>query len=833
MKKAAYLLLPFICMVLSCSKDEGGFAKDEFGRISQTAYLPAGMPDNVAVFHNEWNPAAEDQYYTGVQAPVPASMQQDGSYSFSYPALPSVQAYNYYFLSPYKTTLTRSIHKGNSAVKARVFSVQYPSAEGIDRNYDYRIGTNAENVKSDDRLSCSGFKGIVSNLLIKVSDPGNVLEGKPLNVATITFESVAEGALAGMFLTGHSPRIEDCGIIGIDENACGNGITLLYPEGLQPQAGEYPLHYATLPCSIAAGTKAIMSLSTPLKTVSFAVTLSSALDLHSSAQLVVEVDSAVEGFAQVKTQVQFFNALETNTIPLSQETSADSTYRWGFSSCARYTDEYGLPTALKMVQNSSITFPQPEGYIIKSLRVYAHEDSYNSPLNDTYLILKNMGKPQQTISCGHYNSSIYDGGYVEFTGLDAKMSKMTMAVEFSDEGLYHILPVGAILFEMEKGTYIEDTSGEIDYYESYMNGDEITIGDITISLAKNGEAKLIKPEKLSYTDISNGGIYILDDAEGVTVTPDYGTATTKAAAAKDNLIIMGRYGNSALQTGLKLCELRMNSPYAVTFFNVRLSYVAANNTKSQYAFARNSSDANHSTLRFVDCMMDYRDLVGTSTGYYLVFASNGANGYFENVIIDNCVVRMTSEKGKIPVIYYNNKSRTAGTFVDEKLTLRNTVICTEAPMNGYVIWSGNDRSVSTPFLSVDMQNCTVAGFHNEKGIFRAGELKSLNVENNVFHAETSASTFLWVVYSGTAKEGMFVLDGNRLYNSGDVLKWNLFFKDNYVVPAESGNEMAVGVPFLSGYDRSAAYVPVDPAVVGAGVGASYDTKKYIVKPSVQ
>ena len=91
MKKAAYLLLPFVCMALSCSKDEGGFAKDEFGRISQTAYLPDGMPDNVAVFHNEWNPAAEDQYYTGVQAPVPASLQQDGSYRFSYPALPSVE----------------------------------------------------------------------------------------------------------------------------------------------------------------------------------------------------------------------------------------------------------------------------------------------------------------------------------------------------------------------------------------------------------------------------------------------------------------------------------------------------------------------------------------------------------------------------------------------------------------------------------------------------------------------------------------------------------------------------------------------------------------------
>ena len=110
--------------------------------------------------------------------------------------------------------------------------------------------------------------------------------------------------------------------------------------------------------------------------------------------------------------------------------------------------------------------------------------------------------------------------------------------------------------------------------------------------------------------------------------------------------------------------------------------------------------------------MDYSTLVGTKTGYYLVFASNGANGYFENVIIDNCIVKMTSETGKTPVIYYNNKSRSGGTFVDEKITVRNSVICTAAPMNGYLIWSGNDRSYPTPFLSVDVQNCTFAGFHN-------------------------------------------------------------------------------------------------------------------------
>ena len=834
MKRTLYILLSLVCMLSACSKDEGGFVKDEFGRISQTVTIPSGMPDNIAVFTNRWNQSAEDQYYTGVQTGVPASVRPDGTYGFTFNAVEEAGAYNYFFLSPYKSTLTRSIYEGNSVVKARLFSVQYPSAEGIDANYDYKIGVNAENVGPGEKITCQEWKSIVSKFCLNLSDPENILEGNNLSAVTLKFDESADANVAGMFMTRHSSKIEECGFIGVDQNACGKGISLLYPSGLQPVSGIYPLHFATLPCSVAAGTKGVLSVSTPAKTVSFEFTLDSELLLESDAQMSMTIDRTRPEFTEKATQIQFFTSLQTNTIPLAQTTAAGETYKWGFSSCARYKDEYGLPVALKMVQNSSISLPHPEGKIITSLKVYTHEASYNSPLNDSYFILKNMGKPQQTLPCGHYNSSLYDGGCYEFAGLDDKMSKLSLAVEFSDEGVHHMIPISAVLMELENGEYKEDTSGEIDYYELYKNGDEIVIGDMTISLAKNGEAKLIKPSNLTYANMNDGGVYILDDSEGQTAFPDFGTtATTKTIASKDNLILIGRYGNSGIQTCLKHCELRMNSPYAVTFFNLKLSYVPANNTSSQYAFARNSNDANHSTLRFVDCYMDYSTLVGTKTGYYLVFASNGANGYFENVIIDNCIVKMTSETGKTPVIYYNNKSRSGGTFVDEKITVRNSVICTAAPMNGYLIWSGNDRSYPTPFLSVDVQNCTFAGFHNEKGIFRASELQSLKVRNNVFYSETTASTYLWLIYSGTATEGNYLLNDNRLYNLADASKWKLYLQDNKIAPAESGNEMFSGVPFAAGYDISAGYVPVDPALVGTGVGASYETKRYITKPAVK
>ena len=814
-------------MTVSCNKEEGGFVTDEFGMTDRTVTLPAEMPYEVAVFYNEWNPSSDDQYFTGVQAPVAAVEGMDGQYSFSYAALDGVQAYNYYFLAPYKTTLTRSIHSGNSAVKARVFSVQYPSAEGYDLNYDYMIGTNVENADASATLSSDEFKRIVSRLLVKIEDPENILEGKPLNIATLTFDDVDQGSLAGMFLTRHSANLENCGIMGVDENACGNGISLLYPEGLLASSGAYSLYYATLPCQIVAGTNGHLDLSTPDKTVSFDFVLDSLVDLNAPSELTVSISRSKEKFTEKTTQVQFFSSLVNNTIPLSQTTTSGSVNKWGFSSCARYVDEHGLPTALKMVQNSSITLPKPQGQILKSLRVYTHEDSYNSPLNDTYLILKNMGKPLQTVSCGHYNSDLYSGGCIEFAGLDNKMSKLTMAVEFSDEGVHHVFPVSAVLFETEAGEYKEDESGEIDYYETYMGGDEIVIGDMTISLAKNGDPKLIKPEKLTYQMMSDGGIYILDDSEGHTATPDFGTATTKSVAAKDNLVIIGRYGNSGIQTCVDLCELRMNSTYSVTFFNVKLTHVRANNTKSQYAFARNSADANHSTLRFVDCLMDYRNLVGTSTGYYLVFASNGANGYFDNVIIDNCIIHMTSETGKVPVIYYNSKSRTGGTFVDECIKVSNTVICTDAPVNGYLIWSGTDRSTATPFLSVDVQNCTFSGFYNDKAVFRAGELKSLKVKNNVFHTETTADSFGWMLYSGTADDTKYVLENNCFYNTGEEAKWKLFNSSNMITPAQSGNILAVGSPFVAGSDSAAGYVPVDESIAGKGVGATYDTKKFI------
>ena len=93
--------------------------------------------------------------------------------------------------------------------------------------------------------------------------------------------------------------------------------------------------------------------------------------------------------------------------------------------------------------------------------------------------------------------------------------------------------------------------------------------------------------------------------------------------------------------------------------------------------------------------------------------------------------------------------------------------------------------------------------------------------------------YLWLIYSGTATEGNYLLNDNRLYNLADASKWKLYLQDNKIAPAESGNEMFSGVPFAAGYDISAGYVPVDPAVVGTGVGASYETKRYITKPAVK
>lgn len=827
MKKSVYILSVFVGMMVSCNKEEGGFVTDEFGMTRRVVTLPSEIPSDVAVFYNEWTPSSADQYFTGVRGPVVAIEDEDGHYSFSHTALDGVQSYNYYFLSPYKKTLTRSIFDGNSVVKARVFSVQYPTAEGYDPNYDYMTCANVENADAAATLSSMEFKRIVSRLAVKIVDPENILEGKPLNIATLTFDNIDEGTLAGMFLTRHSANMEQCGILGVDTNACGNGISLLYPNGLQASSGTYLLNYSTLPCRILAGTSGHLDISTPDKTVSFDFILDAPVDLNAQAELTVSISRSKEKFAEKTTQVQFFTSLANNTIPLSQTTTSGSTNKWGFSSCGRYVDEYGLPVALKMVQNSSITLPKPQGQILKSLRIYSHEDSYNSPLNDTYLILKNMGKPLQTVSCGHYNSDLYSGGFIEFTDMDDTMSKLSMSVELSDEGVHHIFPVGAILFATEAGKYREDQSGEIDYYETYMGGEELLIGDITISLAKNGEPKLLKPENLTYQMMSDGGIYILDDSEGQTVRPDFETATTKSVAAKDNLVIIGRYGNSGIQTSLDLCELRMNSAYSVTFFNVKLSYVRANNTKSQYAFARNSSDANHSTLRFVDCVMDYRNLVGTSTGYYLVFASNGANGYFDNIIIDNCIIHLTSETGKVPVVYYNNRSRAGGTFSDECIKVSNTVICTDAPVNGYLIWSGTDRSTSTPFLSVDVQNCTFSGFYNDKAVFRAGELKSLTVKNNVFHTETSAPSYGWMLYAGAEDDTRYVLENNCFYNTGDQPYWSLFNPSNLITPVQSGNIIGIGSPFVAGSDSAAGYVPVDESIAGKGAGASYDTKKYI------
>ncbi|MEG1700658.1 MAG: PL29 family lyase N-terminal domain-containing protein, partial [Alistipes sp.] len=110
-----------------------------------------------------------------------------------------------------------------------------------------------------------------------------------------------------------------------------------------------------------------------------------------------------------------------------------------------------------------------------------------------------------------------------------------------------------------------------DYYTKYQAGENIVIGDLTISLATYGAAKSVKPSALTKEVLSAGGVIFVDNSDptDLAVTLD-GTSINLG----EKFVLIGQYATSD-QPQITTPELRCK--YDAAFKNVHLIAAAATN----------------------------------------------------------------------------------------------------------------------------------------------------------------------------------------------------------------------------------------------------------------
>lgn len=814
-----YILLTVLALA-SCSveKEEKDLGSDVPKEIS-------GVADGtLSVYCSPYVKALGDgQYLRGVDDPQTVEIKE-GVGNFTHAATDLAEAYNYYAVSPAHSSASSGVISGTTKIMLRMFAAQRPTAAAADPNYDYAVAT-AWNVGRGETVRFQDPEKLSARLDVRISDPSGVLGGRALRSVSVSFGTL-EKPLTGIFYV-------ECGkdgssICGFEKLAGASELTAVYSSALESVSGSYTVHFHALPSTVPAGTEASVKVCTDNASLVFnaTVTKDTPVGINGST---VEFAIPTEASAEVKES--FFQDFSTLgfTLPSKLRTTDGDEKEWNFSNCMARQAGSGLLPSLKLTHNSTVVLPKVPGKHYTSVRLYAHEDTFCSMSMSATVTSLDQGAEDLIRDFGYFAGGIREGGYLQFDGLD-NYASVAFAVSFSDAGSNHNMLVSAIEADLADGEvkpgHLAD--GVLDYYTLYNEGEDIiTVDGLTVNKETWGEATLLSPEEVTYDNLKKyAGVIFIDDPNGISIDLDHGTATTKDISG-GNKVIAGRYGGNGKQPNLKIIELRQNKAEEWNFFNVKITSKA---TTSQYGFARNSSDATCGKLRFINCFLDYSATQISTSNFYLIYTGNSTNGYFSEIMFDNCVVRMLCKGGKSPhLVCNNNKSRNKE---DERIYINNTVIYADEMAAGSIAFIGTSASCTTPKLNIVVKNSTVYNIYNTNALVRAGNLASCNVEGNLVFADYSGTTLstskMWWLYAGTADDAKYRMVNNRFYRigAGSNAVWTPVNTSSAVKPFQENNEITDGNPiFAIDYDHG--YLPVNTAVLGTDYGATYDTKIFI------
>jgi hypothetical protein len=287
-------------------------------------------------------------------------------------------------------------------------------------------------------------------------------------------------------------------------------------------------------------------------------------------------------------------------------------------------------------------------------------------------------------------------------------------------------------------------------------------------------------------------------------------SSTKEIAKAKTLVLVGRY--EGVHPTLEVCELRANENDAI-FANIHLKTFSG----ATSSFAKNSGATKYTSLKFYDSFFE--------PVKQAIYQLNSANVCFKDIVFDNSIVKMFSEKDT-RLVAMNGANRTYNEVVS--IVIDNTVIYTDGLYSGYVVWGQRSSDAcNMPNLTIKVTGSTISGLSNTEALFRTNEVYSMQLKDVLVYGNLTSESRLWrvglvpTVAGGTFSASNIVMcsDGSKewYFRNGDVCKVN---------PSQSGVVKKTSVPFTLKLDIASGYFPADPSVAGTA-GATYDTKPWM------
>ena len=388
--------------------------------------------------------------------------------------------------------------------------------------------------------------------------------------------------------------------------------------------------------------------------------------------------------------------------------------------------------------------------------------------------------------------------------------------------IYVVAYTGDLISDVASATNTtqEAVVTEVDYYQDYLDGKDILIGDLTVNSAAYPDAQLLKPSEITSSTLQGGGLIFVDngDASDLSCTIDGTSLRVGQSATGEITILIGRYAERA-QAEFSMPELRCEKSVAIKNLSLKI------NAGVNYNFSTTSASMNPD-LYLVDCTI--------SMGRYMMYDVN-PNYSFRKMLLDNSIVQYPTLTTQPSI--YAMQTQTSGdsaktSFPQESITFTNNVLYHDAPLQAHVINLGsNNAFFQTSGLSVTVSGNTLYNIYQPNILIRAYILSSLNVSRNVgyYDGSANAKNYLTGVYDKTNfPESSATVSYNYLYTTEVTSTnfWSVVHTGSYKGSNNDTGDAASTVPFLS-MNPATGYFPINTSVVTTGAGATYDTKLWM------
>ncbi len=813
----------------------------------RSSYIPGEgisltKAEKIALLYDDGSLLVGNASYSLVASPEGA-----GSYNFTAPA--GSLDKTWYGIVPYSYDLTRARINTNQRMMITFPSIQFPGQNTFDPATDFLVARpfNITGDAGSKTAAITSFKRLTAPFKLRITGLG---DSEKIYATTIALSRKANGTaaltMAGrcFYTIGASP--DDFAFESVQlAYTRSNSISAVYDDGLSKEGGCWPVWFNVRPITIPSSTNVTVTVFTadacytrtvPIGAGTFATDRINTFTVNIKGSGYTSEPAISQAFfgngltdATLITSTATQNTIQLTATDGVQRDWEVKGYNW---SAAKMDGGSMLPNAIGFPkgQDSYVKIPSVENNTITKVRLYlhplSHVENYAFPItvyNGESSVATVTSVSMLDAGNGYTAGGIIDipcpGGLEDMTGLKLQFGACTRNAA--------ALVSRIVLFTHEETPPPPEPplpSISDDYYQDFVDGDDVVIGGTTYNKSSHPSYALVRLSQLGsgselavYLDGTYNIVFLDYLAEDAGL--DRLTVNDADIAPAAGVAVVGRYPE---HHGEIIFEGKRFVPQG----SFALRNVCVRSNTWVFYTSGFSSSANRFDIE--DCEIFTSPASGVQGG---LVSDNAASAVLGSMTMRNSVVVRLNDYNH-SMFYF--RSGLSGDVPYTDYVIENNAFIYESDIIGRetctssLFMLSSDSDIKNPSLNFTFRNNSVLGYRGNGTVLACCNPSSIVFEGNALDFKLTSVVYMFNIYYPYAQLSSLTsyTGGNYCNNSGAFVSGVDIVSGETLMGrfgSSSPNRFTYGLSPFSLVDASIGYLRPNPSTAGSA-GCSYTTK---------